>query len=326
MEKRFKKYMNDVISPADFDQLADYFIQKGNSPAVSEMINPEWKRFLHDPDISRENPQLLQEIQRLINLEERTRIKKKLRLYAYGLRIAAVLLVGLLISGIWLFPNATPDQTSFQTQTVSVPYGARTQFALPDGSVVWLNSGSSLSYSFDFSKQRHVELKGEGFFDVVKSKTTFMVSTIYGKINVLGTAFNVQADPDDHFAVTLERGSIRLQDPEGGKDQLLSPGEQLRFENGTYIKRTVETALFTSWKDGKLIFNREPFPVMMDRLERWYNVEIAYSAGDFKELWFTGTIRDETLTEVMEMVCKAAPVNYSYNSRERLIKITARNE
>lgn len=325
MEKLFKKYINSVISPEEFDQLADYMGKRENLPAVSEMMEPEWNRFLHDPDTSKANPVLLHKIKQIILLEERNLVRKKLKIYSFALRIAAVLLVGLIFAGILFYRQSGPVSEKRQTQTVSVPYGARTQFSLPDGSTVWLNSASTLTYSGNFSKQRKVELTGEGFFEVVKSEIPFMVNTIYGQINVLGTAFNVEAYPDNNYAVTLERGSVRLEDPEKIQEHTLFPGEQVRLEHGKFLKSKVRTELFTSWKDGKLIFQREPFPNMMERLERWYNVNIVYSASDFNDLWFTGTICDETLTEVMQMVCKAAPVGYHYNSQTRTIKITATN-
>ncbi|MEL7588082.1 MAG: FecR domain-containing protein [Prolixibacteraceae bacterium] len=326
MERLFKKYIHAVLTPREFDEFTETIRQDKNSTSVFRWMKSEWDHFLHDLDAVKSNPLLLQKIQKIIFTEEEAVARRKLRFYSIALRGAAAIVVGLLLSGAWLYQQTKQVNEGIQFQTVHIPFGARTQFELPDGSMVWLNSGSSLTYSGNFSNQRNVELQGEAFFDVVKAKSPFVVSTPYGNVSVLGTAFNVHVYPDNDFAVTLERGSVSLTDTGEGQEQVLLPGEQIRIENGRFVKSRVETHLFTSWKEGKLIFQREPFPAMMDRLERWYNVEIAYSAGDFKELWFTGTIRDETLTEVMEMVCKAAPVNYSYNSQERLIKITARNE
>lgn len=326
MERLFKKYIHAVLTPREFNEFTDTIRQDKNTTSVFRWMKSEWDHFLRDPDAVKSNPLLLQKIQKAILIEEEALTKKRLRLYSVGLRIAAILVIGLLFAGVWLYQQAKITFEIPHTQTVSIPYGARTQFVLPDGSTVWLNSGSSLTYSGSFLKQRNVELQGEAFFDVVKAKSPFVVSTIYGHVGVLGTAFNVHVYPDNDFVVTLERGSVQLTGLNEGQEQVLVPGEQVRLENGRFAKNKVDTELFTSWKEGKLIFQREPFPTMMERLERWYNVEIAYSAGDFKDLWFTGTIRDETLTEVMEMVCKAAPVNYSYNSQERVIKITARNE
>ncbi len=326
MERLFKKYIHAVLTPGEFSELTDTIRQEKNTTPVFRWMKSEWDHFLRDPDAVKSNPVLLQKIQKIIFTEQEAVTRRKLRFYSIALRVAALIVIGLLLAGVWFYRQAERVNEGIQLQTVHIPFGARTHFTLPDGTMVWLNSGSTLTYSGNFLKHRNVELQGEAFFDVVKAKTPFVVNTTYGYVNVLGTAFNVQAYPDNDFAVTLERGSVRLTGRNEGQEQVLVPGEQVRLENGRFVKNKVDTELFTSWKEGKLIFQREAFPAMMDRLERWYNVEIAYSAGDFKELWFTGTISDETLTEVMEMVCKAAPVNYSYNSQERLIKITARNE
>lgn len=319
MEKLFKKYLNNTISPAEFEFLMNLISNEGNSSAVAEMAKPQWDLFFDSGEASKRNPELLQKIQEAIFLEERNRTKRRLKLYAYAMRIAAVLVIGLVTAVSWLYLRELPAPERYQT--VSVPYGARTQIALPDGSEVWLNSGSTLVYSSAFSSERSVKLKGEGFFEVVKGKLPFKVSTANGEIQVLGTSFNVQAYTGDNFTVTLEKGTVRLTDAHHEQEHVLSPGEQITQENGKFVKRKVSTAMFTSWKDGLLIFDRELFPAMMERLERWYNVEIEYSATDFKGLWFTGTIGGETLTEVMDMVCKAAPVSYHFDNQKRIIKI-----
>jgi ferric-dicitrate binding protein FerR (iron transport regulator) len=191
---------------------------------------------------------------------------------------------------------------------------------LPDGSQVWLNSGSTLKFSNDFLKNRDVELEGEAFFDVVKTKVPFQIHTDYGVVKVLGTAFNVDAYPDEGFSATLERGVIEFLSNNEEK-KILKPGDQVRVVGNDITLEKVDTQIFTSWRDGRLIFTREPFPAMIKKLERWYNVNIQYSASDFEGLWFSGTVEGESITEVMEMVCKSAPVKYTYNSRTRTIQI-----
>ncbi|MGV8139757.1 MAG: FecR family protein [Mangrovibacterium sp.] len=326
MEKLFKKYIHSVLTPPEFNEFTDTICQDKNANSVFRWMKSVWDDFLYAPDALKSNPLLWQKVQKIILIEEEVRTQKKLKLYTAALRFAAVVVIGVLLAGVWFYRHTESVNKEVFFQTVNTPFGARTQFNLPDGSAVWLNSGSTLTYSANFSKQRQVELQGEAFFDVVKAKAPFVVNTVYGQVSVLGTAFNVQVYPDEEFAVTLERGSVSYTDKEEEQKQVLIPGEQLRIRNGKFVKRRVDPHLFTSWKDGKLIFHREPFPSMIERLERWYNIKIIYSPGDFYNLWFTGTVSDETLTEVLEMVCKAAPVNYSYNSQGRIVRITARKE
>jgi transmembrane sensor len=326
MERLFKKYIHSVLTPGEFSEIADVMGQDKYTDSVLRWMKSRWNHFADDPDAVKSNPLLWQKIQKIIFAGENVRLQRKLKLYTAAFRVAAIVIFGLLLAGAWFYYHTEKVNKEVFFQTVNTPFGARTQFNLPDGSAVWLNSGSTLTYSANFSKQRQVELQGEAFFDVVKAKAPFVVNTVYGHVSVLGTAFNVQVYPDEEFAVTLERGSVSYTGKEEEQKQVLIPGEQLRIRNGKFVKRRVDPHLFTSWKDGKLVFQREPFPAMIGQLERWYNVKITYSADDFYNLWFTGTVSDETLTEVLEMVCKAAPVNYSYNSQGRIVRITVRKE
>ena len=103
----------------------------------------------------------------------------------------------------------------------------------------------------------------------------------------------------------------------------LQPGEQVVKTTTGFLVKQVETKYYTSWKDGKLLFNREPFPSFIKKLERWYNVKIEYSDPELDKLWYTGTIEMETISEVMEMISKSAPVTYSFNNKTRVFTIKA---
>lgn len=321
MKSVFKKYFQSVISPDEFEKFSIFINQEKNNEFVWELMKTEWENQQNEIQSISANPTLYQKIQLAILHNESTIANKKLKLYALGLKIAAVLIIGLFLTVSLFFMNRDSDESYISYQTVSIPFGAKTQFHLPDGSLVWLNSGSTLNYSNDFSKHRQVELKGEAFFDVVKNKCPFLVKTTVGEIEVLGTAFNVLAYSDDEFTVTLERGLVNVTDFIQKNKVLIKPGEQIQMAQNILVKNTVNTELFTSWKDGKLIFSREPFPSLIKRLERWFNVEIEHTSSTFDGLWFSGTIEGETLTEVMDMICKAAPVEYSYNSKIRKINL-----
>lgn len=323
MDKLLNKYLQSVLSPDEFEQFCDLVQSPENTLAFQASLKAEWDKFLEEDDVQMGNPKLLKKIQQAIYDEETRRLKRRTRIYLNGLRIAAILVFGLILSGIWFFKGKQAAKESVITQTVTIPYGAQTQLTLPDGSLVWLNSGSTLSYSNDFSIKRELELHGEAFFDVVKSDIPFEVNTDYGSVQVLGTAFDVEAYPDDNFATTLIRGSVRVSDPAKNMTVVLSPGEQAQLLDGRFIKEEVDTRLYTSWKEGKLIFKRESFPGMIKKLERWFNVKFELSGNDFNNLWFTGKIENETLTEVLEMISKAAPVSYSYNAEERKVIFTS---
>lgn len=235
--------------------------------------------------------------------------------------IAAAFAIGVLLTSVIYFLQSDRSSHEAPLQEVFVPHGARTNITLPDGSTVCLNSGSRLVYPLSYSKERTVELEGEAYFEVVKSKTPFRVSTSYGEVEVLGTSFNVKAFTSEEFQTTLVEGTVRLSgfavDP-----VLLKPGEQALFrENSNLSVEEVNTELYTSWKDGKLIFYREPFEKVAARLERWYNVKIKIEDEDFKKLWFTGTVEMETFTEFMELIGKSYPIQCAYNQQTRTMII-----
>lgn len=323
MKRLLTKYFRSVLTPDEFDRFCDYVEKPENTFSISGMMKAEWNQSLAGHN-RRKNPELLKHIRQTILKEEKEKTTKKLKIYSVGLRIAAVLLIGLIATSVWFYQQSRLVIENMPTQTVSIPEGARTRLEMPDGSMVWLNSGSRITYSGDFSKERKVELVGEAFFDVVKNKIPFEVNTSYGKVKVLGTAFNVQAYEDGNFVTTLERGLVKVTDRDNMEQEVVKPGEQVRFVRDSFIKKKVDIKLYTSWKEGKLIFSREPFPGMIKRLERWFNVKIEFSDRDFEDLWFSGVIEGETVTGVMEMICKAAPVGYTYNSRERTVKITSK--
>lgn len=324
MKDLLKKYLHSVSTPSDFEEFSEFILNDENTQTIYELIEPEWEKSIQNKqDLISPKPEILHKILNQISTQEASKAKAQVRIYSLWLKIAAVLLITSTISSVWFYTRSSQKNTYSQEQRIHIPYGAKTQFLMPDGSSVWLNSGSTLVFSGDFSQRREVYLEGEAFFDVQKRKIPFTVKTDFGNVNVLGTAFNVQAYSPKDFAITLVRGSVSIT--KNQQKETLVPGEQARIENNLLVKSEVGTELYTSWKDGKLIFKRETFPSLMTRLERWFNVKIEYSPNEFNDLWYSGTIENETITEVMEMISTAAPVIFSFDSKNRIIKVNMQN-
>ena len=325
MKNLFKKYYHSVLSSDEFAEVSDFIGNKKNESTILSLMKPFWEKEMNDTDVSpQKNPALYQRIKEAVLLEKQKAAQRKIRIFSWGLRVAAVLVVALLVSNIFFFQKSANNQLVETLQTITTPYGVKTNITLPDGSLVWLNSGSTLSYPTKFSKSRPVTLVGEAFFEVVKNDKPFIVSTEYGDVKVKGTSFNVKAYTDDNtFETTLEEGVVAFKVKNALNEVTLKPGEQvLKVEKGFTIEQ-VETKYFTSWKEGKLLFNKEPFPGFIKRLERWYNIKIEYTDPKLNELWYTGTIEMESISEVMEMISKAAPVTYSFNNKTRVFTIKA---
>jgi ferric-dicitrate binding protein FerR (iron transport regulator) len=298
--------------------------KKQNELLLLGEIKPLWEENMHE-DASLPNPkqEVFQKIRNTILSEEQKTTQRKLKIYSYGLKIAAVLVIGLIISTVFFSQRAEQNQSTAQTITIRTPFGAKTSTALPDGSLVWLNSGSSLSFPAGFGKSRPVKLTGEAYFEVVKSDKPFIVSTSYGDVEVKGTSFNVKAFPDDNsFETTLVEGIVIVSDKNTSDEVALIPGQQAVNSKNGFNVQNVETSLFTSWKEGKLIFRKEYLPEVARRLERWYNVKIELDNDKrLTEIWYAGTIEMESFTEVLELLQVTAPVTFTFNDKTRTIKI-----
>ncbi|MCY1719665.1 FecR family protein [Prolixibacteraceae bacterium Z1-6] len=323
MKNLFKKYYRSVLVPGDFPEIAAFLNNKKNEAEVFNLMKRYWEKEINETNVSsKTNPALLERIKNTILLDKHKRAQRKIKIYRWGLRVAAVIVLALLLCNIFQLKRATQNNLVETLQTISTPYGAKTNITLPDGSLVWLNSGSTLTYPTKFISNRIITLEGEAFFDVEKNNSPFIVSTNFGDVIVKGTSFNVKTLASDNtFETTLEEGVVVFDVKNSQNEVVLKPGEQVVKTSKGFTIKNVDIKYFTSWKDGKLMFNKEPFPDFIKKLERWYNVKIVYNDPKLDELWYTGTIEMESISEVMEMISKAAPVSYHFNNKTRIFTI-----
>jgi ferric-dicitrate binding protein FerR (iron transport regulator) len=209
---------------------------------------------------------------------------------------------------------------------VKTMIGMQADFVLPDGSHVWLNSGSVLRYPDTFTDGvRKVVLSGEAFFDIVKDDSQpFLVKAGKMDIEVKGTRFNVINYPDETVSeLILESGSVRLYSGNSTDNKTISnikPGEHAVFDTVTnkLTISNVDVRKYTSWKDGVLIFRDDHMEDVVRKLDKWFNVEIILQGPELKEYVYTATYRDETLPQILELLRISAPIKYNITNRERL--------
>jgi ferric-dicitrate binding protein FerR (iron transport regulator) len=229
--------------------------------------------------------------------------------------IAAALVIGLFIG---IYVSSLNSKTEPVYYAAHSPKGSVSEMILPDGSVIFLNADSKIRYSIEGEKGiREVYLTGEAWFDVAKNKKKpFVVHTPFYDVNVTGTQFNVKAyETDKEVTTTLEKGQVIIQSSENYKlaeEVILKPGEQmvLNTETRAATVKPVNTSWFTSWKDNKLIFVNMDMKELIVLLERKYGVEIEVNNKDILNLHFDGTIKNESIIEIMEIMKKTLPVNY----------------
>jgi len=271
-------------------------------------------------------------------------------LHVLKLAIAASIII-ILTAGTFIFfktrRSSLPSDND-AVLAVSTKYGSRTNIQLPDGSKVWLNSGSKITYDKQFGKEiREVVLSGEAFFDVVKDPAKpFIIHTASMDIKVLGTQFNVKSYANDKQAeASLIHGSIEVMLKKRGFQKIvLKPNEKIVVMNERLMKDTssiirgnnlaepiiavqklnYQTAdssvIETSWLNNQLIFRDESFEEIAVSMERWYGISIRFQDTSYRSMRFTGIITSETIEQALEAL--QITTSFHFTIRNNTIIIT----
>ena len=212
--------------------------------------------------------------------------------------------------------------------TAIAPEGSISNVILPDNTIIYLNAGSEIRYSVNPKvNDREVFLSGEAWFDVSKdSKRPFTVHTNYFNVSVLGTEFNVKAYDEDKDAIaTLEEGAILVTSSSKVKlaeNIKLKPGEQLVFNKDakTVQINEVDTQIYSSWKDNKLIFLKMSLRELVVLLERKYGVNIKILNPEILDYHYSGTIKNESILEILNIIEHTIPIQYEIDDQQIIIK------
>lgn len=206
---------------------------------------------------------------------------------------------------------------------LTTPKGGAYQITLPDGTHVWLNSASTLTYPSRFADdERVVELKGEAYFEVSRSRTVpFRVMTKGQLVEVLGTQFNVTAyDDEQDVKTTLVSGAVRVVlDTDHQSSITLSPGQQSSMVSGKITVNSVDVGPYVAWKSGMFHFKQTPFAEMMRQIERWYDVDVRYH-GRIPNETFSGRMsRHVSLMTVLDLL-KVSEIQYRIEGKKLIIE------
>ena len=212
---------------------------------------------------------------------------------------------------------------TFADISVEAPLGSKTKLYLPDGTLVWLNAGSRMTYSQGFGvDNRKVELEGEGYFEVKRNeKVPFFVKTKDLQLQVLGTKFNFRDYPEDHeVIVSLLEGKVELNNLlRKEKEAVLAPDERavLNKANGLLKVESVTASNASQWTDGYLFFDEELLPDIAKKLERSYNVKIHIANDSLKTFRFYGNFvrREQSIQEVLEALASTEKMQYKIEER-----------
>lgn len=213
--------------------------------------------------------------------------------------------------------------------TLNVPYGKRFNVELSDGSVVYLNSGTSIKFPVQFmeGKDREIEIEGEAFFDVAHDENnTFRVRSNGAILEVYGTKFNFKNFPEDPFSeIILTEGSVGVKSDLNDKEMVrIKPSFKAKLnKSGNDVEVTqVNTKLYTSWIDGRVVFRNENIDNLIMKLERLYNVSITNNNQNLSNNFFNATIyvENETIEDVLNYLKEVYSIDYQVVKNKIIIK------
>ncbi|MCD8044981.1 MAG: DUF4974 domain-containing protein [Tannerellaceae bacterium] len=225
---------------------------------------------------------------------------------------AAVLLLFILNTGIWIYYNKDGQQQA--NAIIRVDRGQKVQLTLPDGTLVWLNSESVLTYGNRFDKkERTVQLTGEGYFEVATDPARpFIVETPDLSVEALGTSFVVKNYPYEKLASSvLVTGKINAET--AGGQHLLTPNQRIIYNKETKktgVDKVADAGYYYNWKDQILSFEGETFENIAHTLTRYYNLDIIFESESLKRHRFTGKPGNTSLESILQYLSLTSPLTY----------------
>ena len=314
IERKICDYFNGKLSAAAEAELIEWLKLDENNmtyfSSYKERINP---LEIEHPLLQSSFAELKNKL--LIDQQFKAKLSGRVRRFQLSFsRIAAMLLVAAIagFSIAYFMVGIDVPKTNVVWFETHVPRGEKSQLLLPDGSKVWVNSESSISYPSNFMDgNREIKLNGEAYFEVAKLKgMQFTVRTNDYNIRVLGTKFNVMAYSDfNRTETSLVEGKIEIQ--KGEQSIPVKSGETFTFAKNQFSLKKTNTSQTARWKDDIFDFDRITFKEMASRLERWYDVEIEIKNPELNGIVYSGIFKnEETIWQVLNTFELTLPIRY----------------
>lgn len=315
IERKILDYFNGQLPAEEEAELVKWLKSDENNKAyffnIKDNLDP--KKMKH-PLLQSSYSELKSRL--MINLGFNSKISGRVRRLQLSLfRIAAMLAIALSagFSLAYLFIEHKTPKTEVVWFEMQVSRGEKSHFMLPDGSKVWVNSESKISYPSNFMDgSREIKLTGEAYFEVAKSENKpFTVKTNDYNIRVMGTKFNVMAYPDfNRTETSLIEGKIEIQ--KGVQSIPVVPGETFTYFDNQFSITKKNTNQVVTWKDNVFDFDKISFRELITRLERWYNVEIEIKNPELNGIVYSGIFKnEETIWQVLNTFQLTLPIHYS---------------
>jgi transmembrane sensor len=339
--QKIKDYLEGKSTKTESGQVREWIMDAKNESMLREILGEIWNAY--DIKLIAPKPEfeaLLGQVHHHINLESVDSREQRVdrTLYNSGWyrmfsRVAAILLIPLLVYTAYLVVNgefrsgssSTFTATFTPTREIYTKPGTRTKIELSDGTLVWLNDGTTFRYPEQFTQNsRQVFVDGEAYFEVKSNpKSPFIVINPMMTTTVTGTHFNLNAySRDAFFEASLLEGKIQLSNRNNHADLL--PGEQVQFDtitNRLQRKVGVNTSASAAWINGKLIIQNEQLGIAIKKISRWYNVEMILRDKNLSNLMITATFENEKLDQTLKLLALAIPVKFTYKNEADALKI-----
>lgn len=243
--------------------------------------------------------------------------------YRRALKFSAAAII-LLLCGVsslfflWQSERSASEMVEeYKEYVVEVPDGAKSKITFPDGSVVWLNAGSKVTYDSNFAREsRNVGLTGEGYFEVSKNKELpFVVNTGKLTVKVLGTKFNLKSyEEDSEVKVTLKEGAVKVGDfLTDAAPVVLKPNQRFTFKKMTQTIQvdSVDASHIENWRNGAMTFDKVPLEEIAKELRRLYNIPIRIESDKLKHIVYYSDFQENvSIEKVLEILSSGNKFRY----------------
>lgn len=198
--------------------------------------------------------------------------------------------------------------------------GEKKEILLEDGSVVVLNSNSSITYSEEFEKARNISLSGEAYFKVFHDKSRpFIVQTHDVKVKVLGTSFDINSYEHRHTKVSVVTGKVEVSSPTGKKVHIIK-NQQADFVNNSDFRISAEDSRERiAWMSNIIMLKNTTLSETAKIIENWYNVDIEFEDKELQELTISGKFKDEKLENVLESIAFLKQLKIDYITKKHIL-------
>lgn len=227
---------------------------------------------------------------------------------------AAVLIVAAAGFAGYFISDIKPFRTAPQPFTISVGCGQKASITLPDGTLVWINSNSSVSYDASYNRRvRNVELEGEAFFEVARNPDKpFCVTTQGLEVEVLGTEFNVKSYPDDDLITTgVREGHVVVRYGQREMELARLQMSSYRKSDGRFLRSDIaDMAAVDYWRSDILVFDATALGEIAKTIERMYGINVLFQNDALRKICFSGTINNSSVVNIFDMISLSYPISY----------------